>query len=117
MHKVLSEVQFATDTGVRNRDTILMQVQKTSAADCRRRSVRAFQKQLKDVGKPATASKGPKDDKGGKQAADIEKEPVCETMTRSVFAQSVKTIDPSLTASKVKEFSHSSKINPQRRRS
>lgn len=110
VYKVLSEAQFSNDTGAKNRDALLMQVQKSAAADCSRRSVRFFQQQVK-YGDLTQAARTTKSTDKVKKTAEIEKEPVCEAMSKTIFSTVVLSIDPALTEEKVNLFcSHVGRI-------
>jgi len=58
VHSVMSEAQFATDIGAKERDSVLVQVQKASATDCLRRRMRTFQHQLAPESNRSDASAG-----------------------------------------------------------
>ena len=98
IHKVLSEAQFATDDGGMERDSILVEVLRVVSVESTRRSMRSFQVRSPDT-KVAVAGgrKAPKVEK----SMAIEKEPVCEMMSRRVFASVIKIIDPNIPPEKV----------------
>lgn len=99
VHKVLVEAQFATDMGTKDRDAILMHVHKNASEGCTRRSVRFFQRQIKD--NSALILANAKRDKKAK-ISEVEKEPVCETMSKVEFGQVVRVIKPAVTEKEVR---------------
>ena len=89
VHRILSEYQFASDTGARSKDTTLSQLNKSSAKECTRRPMRLFQRlKFQKSGEDASH----------KGAGNVQqKEPVCETLNRKVFINVVMLINPNIT--------------------
>ena len=100
VYRVLSDVQFANDFGNKDRDSVLMQVNKQSANDCLRRPMRSLKvakdKESNDDDddvKPA-AEVGVKKPPSGQ--ANANKEPICELMNRKAFTLALTSINPSM---------------------
>ncbi len=89
VHRVLSEYQFATDIGAKCKDTTLSQLNKHSAKECMRRPIRLFQKlKYQKMGEEGSSRKG---------AADaVQKEPVCESLNRKFFINTVMVVNPGI---------------------
>jgi len=108
VHRVLSEAQFANDAGMREKDTIVSQLSKSSATDCTRRRLRLFQKkEAQDHNSDDSAAvlrRAP-----GK-ASNSAKEPICELMNRKTFINTVSTLNPSLRYDEVSSLFHSGQI-------
>jgi hypothetical protein len=94
VYRVLQEATFANDEGRLASDSILVEVQKQSAADCIRRPMRLFQKPAQN--NTAAESEEGYASKGGNGAGNPNKEPVVETMTRKKFIEVLKVINPTL---------------------
>jgi len=103
VHRVLSESQFATDSGARDKDTILSQVNKSSAHDCARRPVRYFQKLEIESKSKETQDDSATGRKAGKvSSVNPNKEPVCELMSRKTFMATMQLMNPKLRFDEVK---------------
>ncbi len=89
VHRVLSECQFATDIGAKYKDTTLSQLNKNSAKECMRRPIRLFQKlKYQKMGEEGSSRKG--------AAEGVQKEPVCETLNRKFFINTVMVVNPGI---------------------
>ena len=109
VYRVLSDVQFANDFGNKDRDSVLMQINKQSANDCLRRPIRSLMVK-KDSGN------NDDDDDNAKPAADVvvkkppsgqanaNKEPVCELMNRKAFTLALTSINPNLNFREIDSF-------------
>jgi hypothetical protein len=125
IYKVLSEAQFSDDQGQSERDSILVEVQRVVAVESQRRAMRAFQvravitegkagaaggtgggggtsgggarKTMVGGSSTSSAVTASKDSKG----IQLEKEPVCETMNRKLFASVIHIMDNSIPLDKV----------------
>jgi hypothetical protein len=97
VYSVVSEAQFANDSGMRNRDTVVAEVQKALSFDCIRRPLRLFQR----------AEKAERQDDGGRETKAVlvhgnpNKEPVVELMSKKAFITAMALINPSLSPDKV----------------
>lgn len=100
VHRVLSEAQFATDEGNKEKDTILLEVQRGSASESARRAMRLFQTRSSDRVGTAGTSRGKGKEKSDKTIV-VEKEPVAETISRKAFAAVIAILNPSLPQEKV----------------
>lgn len=114
VQKVIAELQFANDYGSSERDTILMQIQKSSANDCMRRNMRNISVTPKDADDDNGAGGGgkkkkKKDDQNdlglrkppSGTAPNLNKEPVCEVLNRKVFHEVMAIVNPYLQHSDV----------------
>lgn len=100
VYKVLQEVTFANDEGVKPSDAILGEVHKASAMDCIRRPMRTFQKgETKE--EDSTGKSGQDQKKPKVVVGNPNKEPVCEAMNKKSFINVMHTINPSMPMKKV----------------
>lgn len=83
--RVLQEAVFANDEGIVASDTILVEVSKSSASDCMRRSLRLFQKVDNDS-----------------STTHNSKEPVCEIINRKKFIECVQMLVPTMPTKEVR---------------
>lgn len=101
--RVISELQFATDGGIREKDVVLMQIHKKSAADCMRRNLRSINfESLKLEGE---GGEKPKDSgalrKPPSGVINTNKEPVCEAMGRTEFCNVLNIMIPDMKLSEI----------------
>lgn len=110
VHSVISEAQFATDGGLKDRDSVLIQIQKTSSNDCFRRPIRLFQVNDKSLDRNDesnnTAAGGVSGSVNQKKYSlgNPKKEQVCDTMTRKLFGDVINIIDPNISANTIDHY-------------
>jgi len=95
VHRVLSEAQFSNDSGLRDRDTIVSQLSKSSVNDCPRRPLRLFQRKEADKSSDDSAAAANKRPAAGK-ASNQAKEPICELMNRKTFINTLSILNTTM---------------------
>lgn len=89
MYRVLSEAQFATDAGIKDRDAVAIQIAKLPVNEYYRRPLRLFQAQG-EIGPEVDANESKK------KGPAVPKEPVVELITRKQFTQVLRMILPDI---------------------
>jgi len=95
VHRIIAESQFATDIGAKERDTMLMEVNKNASEDCTRRPVR----QILKPNKAAEESYNQIENKfnHGRGKGNPNKESVVELINKKLFESVINFINPDTT--------------------
>jgi len=99
VHRVMAETQFANDIGARERDAMLMEVNKKASEDCIRRPVRNILK----PNRAAEESSNQIENKfnHGRGRGNPNKEPVVELVTKKIFTEVIHFINPDVTIDEI----------------
>ncbi|RYH29371.1 hypothetical protein EON65_08765 [archaeon] len=100
VYRILQEAQFSNDEGREASDSILVEIQKSNAAECGRRTLRLFQKSeggnFEDDGPSHSATTEKASKNSNVSQGNPNKESVTECMSRRKFVEVVRVIHPTM---------------------
>ena len=99
VHRIIAESQFANDIGAKERDSMLMEVNKNASEDCIRRPVR----QILKANRAAEESSNQIENKfnHGRGKGNPNKEPVVELVSKKLFEKVALFINPEISKEEI----------------